>query len=200
MAIILSKAKHYQRIAAMLRNKEDDMNIAYKPKDMAPAIDTFNDTTNPTSLITDLYRFAMGGSQHAEYNVICLRDADFNTSNVTRWDECFKDNTAYTDFPEFLDISGATSVTNMFSGCTKITTIGFLPECIKISGLDISASKLLTAASVESIIEGLDQSTTSSRTIKLNKYYETNKSTKTLVESLGFYDDVVAAGWTIQYV
>lgn len=198
MTIILSKAKHYQRIAAMLRNKEDDMNIAYKPKDMAPAIDTFNDTTNPTSLITDLYQFACS-SKKCEYNVDCLKDADFDTSNVTRWDNCFMGNTR-TDFPEFLDISGATSVTNMFSGCTKITTIGFLPESIKITGLDISASKLLTAASVESIIEGLDQSTTSARTIKLNKYYETNKSTKTLVESLDFYDDVVAAGWTIQYV
>lgn len=198
MAIILSKAKHYQRIAAMLRNKEDDMNIAYKPKDMAPAIDTFNDTTNPTSLITDLYQFACN-SKKCEYNIDCLKDSDFDTSNVTRWDNCFMGNTR-TDFPEFLDISGATSVTNMFSGCTKITTIGFLPESIKITGLDISASKLLTAASVESIIEGLDQSTTSARTIKLNKYYETNKSTKTLVESLDFYDDVVAAGWTIQYV
>lgn len=199
MAIILTKAKHYQRIAAMLRNKEDNLNHVYKPKDMAPAIDTFNDTTNPTALITDLYRFASYTSNKALENINCLMDSDFDTSNVTRWDECFT-GVGRTEFPEFLDISGATSVTNMFGGCVKITTIGFIPECIKITGLDISASKLLTATSVESIIEGLDQSTTSPRTITLNQYYETNKSTKTFVESLDIYDDVVAAGWTIQYV
>lgn len=198
MAIILSKAKHYQRIAAMLRNKEDDLNIAYKPKDMAPTIDTFNDTTNPTSLITDLTNFARKATQKAEINMDCLKDADFDTSNVTIWDGCF-DNNPRTDFPEFLDISGATSVTNMFSGCSNMTTIGFLPESIKISGLDLSASKKLTGSSLESIIDGLDQSTTSARTIKLNVLYESTKSTKTFVEALEEYPKVVAAGWTIQY-
>lgn len=100
-----------------------------------------------------------------------------------------------------ITMNKATNVTTMFYNCLVLANVSFAENTIKVSGLDLSATKYLTRDSLLSLIKGLDTTTTSSRTITLSKYC-INGSTLTAdvvsndPELLSAYNDVVAAGWS----
>lgn len=100
-----------------------------------------------------------------------------------------------------ITMNKATNVATMFYNCLVLANVSFAENTIKVSGLDLSATKYLTRDSLLSLIKGLDTTTTSSRTITVSKYC-INGSTLTAdlisndPELLSAYNDAVAAGWS----
>lgn len=91
-----------------------------------------------------------------------------------------------------MDISSATNVINMFSGCTGLKRITFAPCCIKIS-ISFANCGLLDDASVQSVVDALADLT--GQTAQTLTFHATVGANMTQAQK----DAVSAKNWTLVY-
>ena len=90
-----------------------------------------------------------------------------NTSNGTQFNSMFSGCSKLTTIPQ-LDTSNGVNFSSMFSNCSALTTISFTQECIKAS-ISFSGSPLLSDASIQSIVDGLaDLTSSTAQTLTLH--------------------------------
>ena len=121
-----------------------------------------NDVINKldTSNGTNFYNYC--------YNAKELVEVDNDFSKSTQMYGAFNgcSNLVTVVYADFSSVSGATNLNTIFNNCAALNNITFAPESIRVN-LSISASPLLSDASIQSIVEGL-RNTTSARTLTLH--------------------------------
>jgi hypothetical protein len=111
-------------------------------------------TLNCPNKITSMY-YLIGGDASRRESTLKHLTLNVDTQNVGAWNYCFR----WAETLEIidgtpLDFSSATNVSNTFYGCMVLKEVRFAPNSLKLS-LSLSNSNLLSADSIQSIIDGL---------------------------------------------
>jgi hypothetical protein len=111
---------------------------------------------------------------------------NFSTKNIIEYHYTFEISTALKRIVGILDFSSATTVANMFGGCSGLEEVTFEPNTLSIS-ISLGWSSKLTAESVQSIIDGLATVETA-QTLTLNSAITLTDEQKATIN---------AKGWTL---
>lgn len=123
-------------------------------------------TINCTGLPTSMNTFMQCSSVYRDL-VLTKLTLNFNTQNVTNFNNAFNCLIALEEIDGMpLDLSSAASVINTFNVNQSLKEIRFKPNTIRIS-ISLASSNLLSAASIQSIIDGL-ATVTATQTLTLH--------------------------------
>ena len=148
------------------------------------------------------YSFSGGAIEYIDYYMDTKKGIDFgscfstckkltrlvgiNTLSATNITEMFLNCTSLESITEPFNISKVTEANKTFNNCAKLKDIRFVAETIKVS-ISFPSSSLLTAESIQSIIDGL-------ATVETARTLTLHANTKILQSQV---DSANAKGWTI---
>lgn len=123
-------------------------------------------------------RYAFGPSNSIEEIILC-----FSTENVANFNNCFG-NSPIKTIEGALNFSSATDVASMFLSCGNLENVTFAPNTLSLS-MSLAQSGLLSATSVQSIIDGLATVETA-QTLTLNKAIALTDEQKDTIKNKGW--------------